>query len=392
MASYLPPTEDLPIFDNQVFTSNSTDALTYATAKKYFITYPSAQGTTTITDFIAGSIDYLSPSSGSFFNIGTNQVSGGTVRIGPTGGSSGVSVHCGNIDFKNNTINNATSGTTGNINLGDSQTSGVLNIGTGARVTSGNGGAINIGTNVGSSGPLNIGGTNISANSGSNVVSASNVSLNGSKLWSNWTSDASIRTGGTLTLTSANSANVNIATESFSDVTIGASGTSKNLTIYNILQVVQGLTLASGKYITTSHSGTVTAPTSSQVGGVINGTDITSPTFPSTGNITSWASITLPAGSWVITGTRRYDSSANSTRILWSLGTTLRNNASSPDTSDNTYGVTSCVLNSTNNFVTITGSASLTVETIVYFNIYSQYSTAPSISTVNSSLRAIRIA
>jgi hypothetical protein len=318
MASYLPPTEDLPVFDNSVFDSNNSTTLTYATAKKYFVSYPTAQGTTTITDFIAGTISYLSPASGSFFNIGTNQVSGGTIRIGPTGGSTGVSVHCGNFDFKNNTMNNATAGTTGTITIGDTQTSGILNIGAGSRTTAG---TINIGT-------------------GSGAI--------------------------------------------LNPIIIGGAGTVTTFT--------NGLTQASGKYITTSHTGTVTAPTSSQVGGVVNGSDITTPTFPSSGNITSWASITLPAGSWVITGTRRYDSSANSTRILWSFGTNLRNNASSPSDSDNTYGVTSVVLNSTNNFVTLTGSASLTSETTVYFNIYAQYTVAPTISTVNSSLRAIRIA
>jgi hypothetical protein len=318
MASYLPPTEDLPLFDNSVFDSNNTSYLTYATAKKYFVSYPIAQGTSTISDLITGTITYLTPASGSFFNIGINQVSGGTIRIGPTGGSAGVSVHCGNIDFKNNTINNATAGTTGTITIGDTQTSGILNIGTGSRTTAG---TINIGT-------------------GSGAI--------------------------------------------LNPIIIGGAGTVTTFT--------NGLTQASGKYITTSHTGTVTAPTSSQVGGVVNGSDIASPTFPTSGNITSWASITLPAGTWIITGTRRYDSSATSTRILWSLGTNLRNNAASPTDTDNTYGVTSVVLNSTNNFVTLTGTGSFTVETIVYFNIYAQYTAAPSISTVNSSLRAIRIA
>jgi hypothetical protein len=225
MASYLPPTENLPVFDNTVFDSNNT-SLTYTTAKKYFLTFPTAQGTQTITDFIAGSISYLTPSSGSFFNIGTNQVSGGTIRIGPTG-ASGVSVHAGNIDCTNNQINNATDSALNNLSLGNLQTSGVLNIGTGARVTSGNGGAINIGTTSTNSAPINIGGVNTSATV-STSASTSNVSLNGSKLWSNWTSDVSIRSGGTLTLTSGNSSNVNIATESYSDITIGVSGTSAN--------------------------------------------------------------------------------------------------------------------------------------------------------------------
>jgi len=236
MASYLPPTENLPIFDTQVFDTANNSYLTYSEAKKYFITFPIAQGTATITDLIAGGISYLTPASGSFFDIGANQVSGGTIRVGPTGGSSGVSVHCGNIDFKNNTINNATSGTTGNINLGDVQTTGVLNIGTGIRTTTGNGGAININTtdNASNNAPMNIGGVNSAAVTTS-ATSRSNVSLNGQRLWSNWISEASIRTGGSLTLTSSNSAAVNIATESFSNIIMGASGTTKTLTIYNAL-------------------------------------------------------------------------------------------------------------------------------------------------------------
>jgi hypothetical protein len=156
MASYLPPTDTLPIFENSVFETNNTTALTYADAKKLFITFPTAQATSTIADFISGSISYITPSSGSFFNIGTNQVSGGTIRIGPTG-TSGVSVHAGNIDCNNSTINNATSATLNNLSLGNLQTSGVLNIGTGSRVTTGNGGAINIGTGASSVGPVNIG-------------------------------------------------------------------------------------------------------------------------------------------------------------------------------------------------------------------------------------------
>jgi len=152
MASYLPPTENLPVFDNSVFETNNTTALTYATAKQYFLTYPTAQGASTITSLIAGSINYLSPSSGSFFDIGTNQVSGGTVRVGPTGGATGVSVHAGNIDFKNNTINNANNATGGDISLASAQTTGILNIGTAVRS-----GPINIGNTTSSTEAINIG-------------------------------------------------------------------------------------------------------------------------------------------------------------------------------------------------------------------------------------------
>jgi len=397
MASYLPPTETLPIFDNTVFDSNNT-TLTYTTAKKYFVTYPLAQGTSTITDFIAGTISYLSPASGSFFNIGINQVSGGTIRIGPTG-VSGVSVHAGNIDCTNNTINNATDSALNNLSLGNLQTSGVLNIGTGSRVLSGSGGAINIGTGSGAIvNPINIGGSGSSTNVGGTLnVTGLSTATGGIKT----ASVDTLTSGGYLDIGNSQlGASISIGQNKTSGyITLGNSANSGQQVIINAPALYhqgstfeQGLTLSSGKYITTGHSGTVTAPTSSQVGGVVTGSDIASQTFPSTGNITSWASISIPAGTWVITGTRRYDSSANSTRILWSLGTNLRNNAGSTSDSDNTYGVTSAVLNSTNNYVTLTGTGSFLSDTTVYFNIYAQYTSAPSISTTGALLKAIRIA
>ena len=163
MATYLPPSENLPIFDTSVFDETNGAYLTYTSAKKLFLTYPTAQGEETIASLIAGSIDYTSPASGSYFDIGTNQVSGGTIRLGPTG-TSGVSVHAGNIDCTNNTINNATDAALNNLSLGNSQTTGILNIGTGTRTTGGNGGAINIGTGGSITAPINIGGGASSSN------------------------------------------------------------------------------------------------------------------------------------------------------------------------------------------------------------------------------------
>jgi hypothetical protein len=61
------------------------------------------------------------------------------------------SVHVSNIDLNGTTINNATTPATGALSLGNSQTSGVLNLGTNV----GRSGAINIG-GLGSSGKLNI--------------------------------------------------------------------------------------------------------------------------------------------------------------------------------------------------------------------------------------------
>ena len=44
MAVYTPPTETLPIFDNSVFPASDGTALTIATGRNYFLTYPVAQG------------------------------------------------------------------------------------------------------------------------------------------------------------------------------------------------------------------------------------------------------------------------------------------------------------------------------------------------------------
>jgi len=44
MAAYPPPTANLPIFDDSVFTAANNEPLTITTAAKYFLKYPNAQG------------------------------------------------------------------------------------------------------------------------------------------------------------------------------------------------------------------------------------------------------------------------------------------------------------------------------------------------------------
>jgi hypothetical protein len=270
MATYLPPSENLPIFDTSVFDETNGAYLTYTSAKKLFLTYPTAQGEETIASLIAGSIDYTSPASGSYFEIGTNQVSGGTIRLGPTGTSTGVSVHAGNIDCTNNTINNASASDTGNLALGNSQTSGVLNIGTGVRATTGNGGAINIGGGVGSAAPINIG--PISAVSGTGIVNI----------------NTSTATTGVINIGSS-SATTNIKGTSTCTGTITAtSGLSSS-----------GLITTSGN-ITTTGSGTITsAGTITATSGLSSSGLITTSgniTTTSTGTITSAGTITASSG------------------------------------------------------------------------------------------------
>lgn len=59
MASYLPPTEDLPIFDNSVFEINN-NPLTFNDAQKGFLAFPYAQGNETFQDIIVdGTTDFF---------------------------------------------------------------------------------------------------------------------------------------------------------------------------------------------------------------------------------------------------------------------------------------------------------------------------------------------
>jgi hypothetical protein len=287
MASYLPPTEDLPIFDNQVFTSNDT-ALTYTEAKKYFVTYPSAQGTSTITDFITGIISYLSPASGSFFDIGTNQVSGGTIRIGPTGGSAGVSVHCGNIDFKNNTINNATSGTTGTLTICDAQTSGILNLGIGARTKSSgtSEGNINIGTGnntiVSGTAPPQI---NIGSNTA--MTNVTRINIGGTSTTTTMSGASTTITSGGLSFRTANNIlgettggvyslfNNLIAGGTLAIGGAGATTVNGSLSVVGLLTADGGLTLNTGDLLTANGSIKTTSITSDGIMGITSATAMT---------------------------------------------------------------------------------------------------------------------
>ena len=61
MASYLPPTEELPIFDNSVFQSND-EPITFSQATTEFLRFPIAQGTETFNDPVAQQKVVIQPS------------------------------------------------------------------------------------------------------------------------------------------------------------------------------------------------------------------------------------------------------------------------------------------------------------------------------------------
>jgi hypothetical protein len=146
MASEIPPTEYFTgiSFNPDFYQSSSEEYLTASTAKSYFLSYPTAQGTETISTLKTSSIETPTPTTAfsllstqtANLNIGntTTGTSGQTIKIGP---STLTSIHCANIDHKGTTINNASAPALGDISICDAQTSGILNIGTGARLTTG---------------------------------------------------------------------------------------------------------------------------------------------------------------------------------------------------------------------------------------------------------------
>jgi hypothetical protein len=238
MASYLPPTENLPIFDSSVFDDSNSAYLTYTSAKKLFLTYPTAQGEETIASLISAEIDTATPTTN--FNFLQSQTTGdilignsltasggATIRVGPTGATGNVSVHCANIDFYNNTINNATDALLNNLSIGGSQTSGVLNIGTGTRVTGLNGGAINIGTGASVTAPINIGG-------GSSTSGSINIGGGAS-------ASGSINIGQIGSTTGTTTTNINTSTVGSHPVNIGSSTA---LTTINGASTLTGLATA----------------------------------------------------------------------------------------------------------------------------------------------------
>ena len=90
------------------------------------------------------------------------------IQIGPL---TTTSVHCGGIDCQGSTINNGGARLTGAVSIGNAQTNGVLNIGTGASRTAT--GIINIGNGAGTAIiPINIGGSGSTTTIGGKLLSS----------------------------------------------------------------------------------------------------------------------------------------------------------------------------------------------------------------------------
>ena len=247
-------------------------------------------GTSLDTTAPTSTFNFLSSQSVGI-NMGTSLPSGQTIQIGTPGSTAGVSVHCSNIDFTNNSINNATSAS-GDLNIATNQLSGTLNFGANTFRT----GNINIGTG-GLGGVISIGSTTGGLNSlvckGS---TGSSISIDGPISSGNITSTGFI-SGAGITGTSLNVGSGTIksgAITSTGSITgTGITGTSLNVGTGTI---ISGAITSTGSITGTGITGTsLNVGTGTIISGAITstgsitGTGITGTSFTSTGDIKTTA-------------------------------------------------------------------------------------------------------
>ena len=285
MAQYLPPSENVPIFDTILF-NQSDQALTYNSAIKKFLTYPIAQGTETFGDInVLGTMTTSNPTT---YNVSSGQIatiSDGTytskAKIVPynsvalTGGQVLIGT---DVDTVNSAGRNSVAIGTSNGSIGAIGISSVA-IGSG----SGYSGCGNFSVAIGSDALVGIGGTE--------VIAIGHNSANGGL----GTRSIAIGANAATTSTQANC------------ICITANGTVNPSTAGTYLNPIRAMPLQTTDYIkpmyyTTSAGGGTqyelvsgTSATTRTVGDVAN-TTITSATPY---NILS-TPITLVPGTWLI--------------------------------------------------------------------------------------------
>jgi len=285
MASYTPPTETLPIFDNAVFNSvNGSTVLTVSTANLLYLRKTYADTATALETFNAGiatnSIEPLTSTTGSIA-VGSNQTSGiinigtgstrnatGVINIGT--GTFNTNVNVQGLYFNSLAINNRLAPTSGDINFMDLQTSGSMNMGNAGSRS----GAVNI-----SNGNSNS--SNISIMTGQNNTGQINIA------------NATLGT---------NTTTVNISNGNQSGaVTIGNSG--NNIALNGSVTLAKPLILG-------------TIPTATSQIGYISSNTLS--TVTATGDFTL-STLTLPAGIHLITLNVQMNFSVTPTLLLFNF-------------------------------------------------------------------------
>jgi len=181
MSAFNPPTYTVSIY-NPAFFPTSTTGISQSQANALYLQKTTADTATALETFSSGiatnSVATTTTASnlliGSSSNTGTITIA--TVNTGNTDASPAISigadsgtktikinnntnsVHCSSLDITGSGINNITNAT-GSVDIGNLQTSGVLNIGVNGSRT----GAINIATNGGQSTNITVGASSTSA-------------------------------------------------------------------------------------------------------------------------------------------------------------------------------------------------------------------------------------
>jgi len=414
MASYTPPTETLPIFDNAVFNSvNGSTVLTVSTANLLYLRKTYADTATALETFNAGIlVNTIQPTATTTTMLINSTMTSGDMYIGSNAAASNARTGVIHIGDSNNIasggavhINNGTSNTSntqimnglttsGNLNLmTGGSCSGSINIGTGnisnptINILTGQTctGALNIGTNTvgvstvpvsintgNQSGAINMGnsGNAFQVNSGTIQVGTTNgaqVLLLGQEAA---TGTVKIAGGG-----GVNTATVQIANGTTSGaVTIGNTG--------NTVNVNGSLTIGTGKNITLQPTAGYTAPTQdTMLGGITEGT-FTLPTFPATATF-QIASIDLVKATYLIYFCFQIDCSGAPTQAWVNMGGTAL-----PLPSQYRFGYTTII--STTNYG-LTGSFPISITTAGTLTLGVQFT-----GTINSinikKYQAVRIA
>ena len=352
MSAYEPPTIISTIYNPAFFETSATNTITQAQANALYLKKKTADTATALETFSAG-IATTSLAASSFAtvggtlgvtgvltgtgNINTNSLGsiGGTlalggldiINLGTSGGRSaacsintvgtGLTAIAGNVG---QTIRmfGATQGTeyqydntnlivgTQNMALYSTQTSGRLDIGTGARLLTGQGGGINVGTGSGGvANPITIGGASsaLTLNGGNISIgnSFSTTTLNGVISFANLAIDSVDRaTAGTLSLGTSIANLVNISRSTINTAILGTLSVAEATTTTGLLTATGGLTMGTGKNITLS-SGTV-APVSGELGFIqsVTANAAISSTMVSNSNYSYGSTTISQAGTYII--------------------------------------------------------------------------------------------
>ena len=307
-------------FNPSFFTSSSSDYLTKQTAKSYFLSYPTAQGTETISTLKASSIDSSTtttafdflPSQTANINIGNTSsgISGQIIKIGPT---ATTAITVGDLSVIANSLNNSTNSANRSVKIGDLQTDGGADLDLGAHIN--RLGDINIGTgNFLSTPTINIGATllNGSVRAGAtinigrmttnpiNVGNASaNVTIN--------SSSGSIKTPalatGTLSASSLITANGGVSVPAGQTLNVIGNQTSTGLITANGGITCAGLTSNSGITVTGTPSSINASGGSLTIGGATTTLSINS----STGQLWGATAFNLISANFTIPSTINRD-------------------------------------------------------------------------------------